>query len=189
MDGSNNARPRGSEDIWLDAAYEVLTESGVEAVKVMPLAKSLGLTRTGFYWHFKDVGDFRTQMLSYWEEKAFHGVTEILESISDPVERLYSLGDLSVTPPTQHGGDAAEPAIRAWAQSDSQVNAAVQRVDTQRVAYLQDILKQLNLTNPDLARIIYASYIGLGTLSASDGSKNHAAMSTLLAAMLALRDA
>ncbi len=183
-----NSNRLTSED-WIIAGFRALSKHGKEGLKAEKLARALGVTKGSFYWHFKDVGDFRTQMLSYWEEKAFHGVTEILESISDPVERLYSLGDLSVTPPTQHGGDAAEPAIRAWAQSDSQVNAAVQRVDTQRVAYLQDILKQLNLTNPDLARIIYASYIGLGTLSASDGSKNHAAMSTLLAAMLALRDA
>ena len=54
MDGSTPARQRATEDVWLDAAYEVLTESGVEAVKIMPLAKRLGLTRTGFYWHFRD---------------------------------------------------------------------------------------------------------------------------------------
>ena len=54
MEKTNTPRQRGSEDIWLDAAYDVLTESGVEAVKIMSLAEQLGLTRTGFYWHFKD---------------------------------------------------------------------------------------------------------------------------------------
>ena len=40
--------------MWLDAAYELLVEGGVEAVKVMPLAAKLGLSRTSFYWHFAD---------------------------------------------------------------------------------------------------------------------------------------
>jgi AcrR family transcriptional regulator len=45
---------RGSADLWLDAAYQLLVEGGVEAVKVMPLAEKLGLSRTSFYWHFAD---------------------------------------------------------------------------------------------------------------------------------------
>ena len=34
---------RGTPDLWLDAAYALLVEGGVEAVKVMPLAERLGL--------------------------------------------------------------------------------------------------------------------------------------------------
>ncbi|MDX5402737.1 MAG: TetR/AcrR family transcriptional regulator, partial [Rhodobacterales bacterium] len=37
---------RGSEDLWLGAAYDLLIEKGVDAVKVLPLAQTLGLSRT-----------------------------------------------------------------------------------------------------------------------------------------------
>lgn len=45
---------RGSPEGWLEAAYEALKESGIDAVRVMPLAKRLGLSRTSFYWFFED---------------------------------------------------------------------------------------------------------------------------------------
>ena len=52
MDGRPNDRPggwRGSEDLWIDAAYALLVEAGIDAVKVKPLAERLGMSRTSFY--------------------------------------------------------------------------------------------------------------------------------------------
>ena len=43
---------RGSREGWLEAACEALIAGGVEAVKILPLAKKLGLSRTSFYWFF-----------------------------------------------------------------------------------------------------------------------------------------
>ena len=45
---------RGSREGWLEAAYDTLVREGVEAVKILPLAERLGLSRTSFYWFFKD---------------------------------------------------------------------------------------------------------------------------------------
>ena len=45
---------RGSRDGWLEAGYRALIEGGVDAVKIMPLARQLNLSRTSFYWFFHD---------------------------------------------------------------------------------------------------------------------------------------
>lgn len=34
----NDSGWRGSSDLWMGAAYDALLESGVDAVKIMPLA-------------------------------------------------------------------------------------------------------------------------------------------------------
>ena len=52
--GSGEAGWRGSSQAWLDAAYELMVESGVDAIRIVPLAKRLKLSRTSFYWFFKD---------------------------------------------------------------------------------------------------------------------------------------
>lgn len=36
----------GTADAWLSAAYDMLTQRGVDAVKIMALAKHLNVTRT-----------------------------------------------------------------------------------------------------------------------------------------------
>ncbi|MDP5361631.1 MAG: TetR/AcrR family transcriptional regulator, partial [Paracoccaceae bacterium] len=48
---------RANRETWIDAAYTLFVNDGIEAVKIMPLAKTLNLTRTGFYWHFKDLSE------------------------------------------------------------------------------------------------------------------------------------
>ena len=44
--GHNERGWRGTPDLWLDAAYGLLVEGGVESVKIMPLAAHLGLSRS-----------------------------------------------------------------------------------------------------------------------------------------------
>ena len=58
-----------SEEAWLIAAYEELTANGVESVRIMPLAKKLGVSRTSFYWHFKDREALLEAMVRRWEDK------------------------------------------------------------------------------------------------------------------------
>ena len=49
--------------MWLTTAYDLLVTDGINAVKVMPPAKRLGLTRTGFYRHFKDLSELHTAII------------------------------------------------------------------------------------------------------------------------------
>ncbi|WP_432448797.1 TetR/AcrR family transcriptional regulator [Aliiroseovarius marinus] len=178
-----------SAESWILAGFRALARSGPQALKAEPLAREVGATKGSFYWHFKDVPAFHAAMLALWEERAVDDITRFLDAETDPVRRLYMLGDISTSTDEEHGGDAVEPAIRAWAQSDHTVADAVERIDRKRMEYLSGILSDLDLTNPDFARMIYGAYIGMGTLSAKDGADNKSAMSTLLAALLALQDA
>lgn len=182
-------KERLSTESWLMAGFRALARSGPQALKAEPLARELGTTKGSFYWHFKDVASFQSQMLELWETRAVDDITRFLDEEADPVRKLYMLGDISTSADPEHGGDAVEPAIRAWAQSNHTAAYVVERVDQKRLDYLQGILAELDLSNPDFARLIYGAYIGMGTLSAKDGTDNKDAMSTLLAALLALRDA
>ena len=49
-----NKIKRVSKDQWFTKALDTLETSGVEAVKIEKLAKELGISRSGFYWHFKN---------------------------------------------------------------------------------------------------------------------------------------
>ena len=45
---------RGSREVWLAAAKQALLDTGLDAVKIQPLASRLNIARTSFYWFFKD---------------------------------------------------------------------------------------------------------------------------------------
>lgn len=48
---------------WLTARLQVLAESGIEAVRVEPLAKLMNVTKGSFYWHFRNREDLLEAML------------------------------------------------------------------------------------------------------------------------------
>lgn len=182
-------KPRLNADDWIRAGLAALTSNGPQALKAEPLARALGTTKGSFYWHFQDVPDFHKRLLATWEDHAIDAITRKLSDDNDPVKRLYQLGDMAASPGLKADGDLAETAIRAWAYGNPLASEAVHRVDQKRMALLEDILRELDLTNPDFARIIYSSFVGMDALSATDATGNKNAMSTLMAAILALRDA
>lgn len=174
---------------WIAAGFRALAAHGPEALKAEPLARDLGATKGSFYWHFKDLSDFKAQMLRHWHDEALVAVAQSVDAGGRATDQLYRLADLATTDRAEYSGGAVEPAIRAWATSDPAVAEAVAEVDAKRLAYLGDLLGQLGLTNPDFARIVYGGYVGMGTLSATDGVDNAGALSTLMAAILALQEA
>ena len=52
------AQTRTPRSTWIDAGLAALASGGPDAVRVDLLAKTLGVTRGGFYWHFENRGVF-----------------------------------------------------------------------------------------------------------------------------------
>lgn len=128
MDTTSPPRQRGSEDIWLEAAYEVLTESGVEAVKVMSLAKRLGLTRTGFYWHFKDRDELLEAMIRRWEDKNTGNLIARAENYAESIsEAMFNLFDCWLDDTLFDA--RLDLAIRNWARNDPKLQARLDQAD------------------------------------------------------------
>ena len=109
-------RQRGSKDIWLDAAYELLILEGIDAVKVMPLAKHLNLTRTGFYWFFKDISELHDAMVQRWERNNTDSlIARCNADASNICQALFNLVDCWHDPSLFDA--PLDLAIRHWARS------------------------------------------------------------------------
>lgn len=141
MDGANDSRQRGSEDLWLDAAYGVLTTAGVEAVKVMPLAKMLGLTRTSFYWHFKDRDALLEAMVQRWERRNTGTLVARCEAFAASVsEAMLNVFDCWLNPALFDS--RLDLAIRNWARTDPALQARLDRADAARSAAMAAMFRR-----------------------------------------------
>nr|WP_321832466.1 TetR/AcrR family transcriptional regulator [Thalassovita sp.] len=121
----------GSEAAWLEAAYDMLTESGVDAVKIMPLAKRLGVSRTSFYWHFKDRDELLEAMIHRWEQKNTGNLVARTEAYAESIaEALFNLFDCWLD------GDLFDArldlAIRNWARNDAALQVRLDAEDAKR---------------------------------------------------------
>ncbi|MGJ8544558.1 MAG: TetR/AcrR family transcriptional regulator [Sulfitobacter sp.] len=131
-------RQRGSREIWLNAAYEMLISDGIEAVKVMALAKRLNLSRTGFYWFFKDIAELQGAMIQMWEEK---NTGILLARCGLPAgnicQALFHLMDCWLDPALFDA--PLDLAIRNWARNDADLQHRVSAADRQRIKALSEM--------------------------------------------------
>lgn len=124
-------KPTGTESAWLDAAYELLTESGVEAVKIMPLAQKLGVSRTGFYWYFKDRETLLEAMIQRWEDKNTGNLVARAEAYAESiVEAMFNLFDCWLDDGLFDA--RLDLAIRNWARNDPALQQRLDRADQAR---------------------------------------------------------
>ncbi|HJS79359.1 MAG TPA: TetR/AcrR family transcriptional regulator [Vitreimonas sp.] len=147
---------------WIDAAFDVLAEGGIDAVRIDPLAKRLGVTRGSFYWHFKDREALHKAMLKQWRKWATYQIGDKIDRAApDARERLRKNLALPTAGPRAKRAAAIEMAIRFWARRDEEAANAVRRIDHQRLRYYAKHFVDLGHGEEDARRRAYLFYATL----------------------------
>ncbi|RTE67497.1 TetR/AcrR family transcriptional regulator [Amphritea opalescens] len=153
---------RGSADVWLQAAYETLIESGVEAVRIQTLAKTLKLSRTSFYWFFKDRKQLLDALLTEWRNKNSGNLVAQTEAYSESIaEAILNVFDCWLDP--QLFDSQFEFAVRSWALQSADVTVQVAEADEARLVALRQMFVRFGYAEDKAdvrARTIYLTQIG-----------------------------
>ena len=147
---------------WIELAMETLVWDGVESVRILPLAQKLGVSRSSFYWYFRDRQDLLDQLLSFWRDKNTKGIVErarrpaptIVRSILNVFE---CWADENIFDPK------LDFAIREWARRTPEVHQAVTQADNARVEAIRDLYARFGFSEEDAfirARVLYYMQIG-----------------------------
>jgi AcrR family transcriptional regulator len=127
---------RGSYEGWLEAAYDSLLESGVDSVKVMLLAKRLSLSRTSFYWFFKDREELLAALISRWREKNTGNLVKQSDAYAESLaEAMLNVFDCWLN--NELFDSQFEFAVRSWALQSPEILAEVQHADQVRMEALR----------------------------------------------------
>lgn len=153
---------RGSREGWLTAAYEALIESGIEAVKVQPLAARLGLSRTSFYWFFKDRAALLQGLQERWQETTTTPLIAATKAYAATGTEAM-LNVIACCLSDRIFDSRLEFAVRSWALQDNGLMQTLRQTDEQRLAALTDMLIRWGhpATDADVrARTVYMVQIG-----------------------------
>ncbi|MGR3623813.1 TetR/AcrR family transcriptional regulator [Pseudophaeobacter sp.] len=154
-----------SEEAWLTAAYEELTENGVEAVRIMPLAKKLAVSRTSFYWHFKDREALLEAMVRRWEDKNTGILVARTEAYAANVaEAVFNLFDCWLD--AELFDSRLDLAIRNWARNDAALQQRLDQADARREAAMAAMLERFGYGSESaLVRARTMIYTQIGYIS------------------------
>ncbi len=162
--------PRGK---WIEHGLRALAAGGPDAVRIEPLARTLGVTRGGFYWHFDDRRALLDEMLGTWERTTTEEVIERLESggggATAKLRRLFALTSPSVV--------MTDLAIRDWSRRDQAVAERLRRVDNRRMDYLRSLFGALCPEADDVearCMLAFSLLIGNHFIAADHGARSRA---------------
>jgi AcrR family transcriptional regulator len=111
------------------------------------LARSLGISKAGFYWHFKNRDDLLYRLLDYWAHEQTEKVTASPALLAlGPTERLTQAAEMI----TKHNLGRYDMAIRQWALTDAKAARMVRKVNRIRLDFLRNTFQELGFTGDDL---------------------------------------
>ncbi|MFT8720199.1 TetR/AcrR family transcriptional regulator [Acetobacter sp.] len=158
----NETVKRGSAELWLNVAYEALLENGVDAVKISPLAAKLNLSRTSFYWFFRDREELLEALVSLWRQKNTGNVIKQAEAYAETIrEAVLNVFDCWLD--TNLFDSQFEFAIRSWGLQSSYILSEVQQADDLRIAALTRMFQHFGYSETSAevrAQSIYLVQIG-----------------------------
>lgn len=144
---------------WARAALDAMSGGGIEAVAVEPLARSLGVTKGSFYWHFPNRDALLRRALETWERQETDDMIAAVADEADPYERIVKLFKRA-----NSSYRAGRLYLALAAASDNpKVGAVVQRVSARRLDYLHECYRALGLREPAAklwSTFAYATFIG-----------------------------
>ena len=148
---------RISKAQWLDMALEVMETKGVAGVRVEVLAKRLAISKSGFYWHFKNRGHLLKDMLDHWS----HEVTEVISANPEilalkPKDRLVRTAEIII----DYQLTRYEIPIRQWALQDTGAARAVKKANRLRLDFVNGAFSELGFKDDDLdmRTMLFACY-------------------------------
>ncbi len=133
---------RVTKEQWLQGALDFIIEHGVFGMTPDRLAKSIGTSRSSYYWHFKSQQEFRLQVVDFWTQRYTNIVNdELLALEGRPEERIHLLFDLI----QKNGITRYEGAAHALAYGDDVLIQKIKETYRIRQQFLKATLKEIGI--------------------------------------------
>ena len=156
------ANVKATRDDWLDLALSALAVEGVAHVTVLNLSERLGVSRSSFYWYFKNRDRLLDALLDRWDSLNTRSiVSQANEPAATVNEAVCNVFRCWVNPAIF--SPRLDFAVREWARCSASVRKALDRSDRVRTEALKALFVRFGYEEEDAlvrARVLYYMQIG-----------------------------
>ncbi|MBL7908007.1 MAG: TetR/AcrR family transcriptional regulator [Bacteroidia bacterium] len=150
----------------IEAAGEILTESGLAGLTTKNLAAKMGFAESALYRHFKGKEEIIVTMLQYLAANMDKRLTACVAKLDDPVEKIKAVFNNQFDFFQKHPHFLVAVFSEGLLEESKQINAAIMQIMATKRKHLLPIIKQGQLEGvfetsapaEDLLHIIMGSF-------------------------------
>jgi len=153
---------KATRDDWLDLALSALATEGVAHVTVLNLSERLGVSRSSFYWYFKNRDELLDALLDRWDRLNTRSIAAQAEApaatVNEAVCNVFRCWVNSAI-----FSPRLDFAVREWARRSAHVRKALDRSDRLRTGAVKALFVRFGYEDEDAfvrARVLYYMQIG-----------------------------
>ncbi|MGR3493082.1 MAG: TetR/AcrR family transcriptional regulator [Shimia sp.] len=157
---------KATAEDWLRAARDTLVSRGVAHVKILALAAELGVSRSSFYWYYRDRTDLLAGLLGEWEKRNSASIVTNCALPAPDISHAVCNFFVCFLDDTLFD-QGLDFAIREWARIDPQVRGKIDAADTQRLVAVTAMFEAHGYAAAEAdarARILYYMQLGYHAL-------------------------
>ena len=151
-----------TQEDWLNLARDVLVNEGVAGIKILTLSARLDVSRSSFYWYFRNHADLLSALLTEWEARNTRTIVAHCEMPADGINAAVCNFFHGFTDRDQFDR-GLDSAVRDWARRDDAVKALILNADRTRLIATTEMFARHGYAPDDAdarARILYYMQIG-----------------------------
>lgn len=155
---------------WLNIARDILVNDGVGEVKILKMAAHLGVSRSSFYWYFKNRKDLLNALLDEWAQRNTARIVAHCERPArNATEALCNFFQCFVNPAIFD--TRLDFAVREWARRDKALRARIDAADEERMQAIKAMYRRHGYDGTDAdarGRILYFMQLGYHALKENE---------------------
>jgi len=155
---------------WLNIARDILVNDGVGEVKILKMAALLSVSRSSFYWYFKNRKDLLNALLDEWAQRNTARIVAHCEQPSrNASQALCNFFECFVNPAIFD--TRLDFAVREWARRDKGLRARIDAADEERMQAIKAMYQRHGYDETDAdarGRILYFMQLGYHALKESE---------------------
>ena len=151
---------------WLNMARDTLVRDGVGQIKILTLADRMQVSRSSFYWYFKNRDDLLRALLDEWETRNTASIANQCALPASGISQAVCNFFRCFLDPSKFDS-GMDFAVREWARRDEALRERVDTADNVRLSAVTDmfIARGFDPTEADArARILYFMQLGYHAL-------------------------
>lgn len=151
---------------WLNLARDILVHEGVAELKIMSLSDRLGVSRSSFYWYFRNRVDLLAALLTEWEARNTRTIVNYCALPAEDINAaVCNFFRCFIDPALFDRG--LDFAVREWARRDVSLRSRMDAADSERLRSVTDMFERYGYPADEAdvrARILYFMQLGYHAL-------------------------